>query len=55
MNELDVLQTVADLLGYESRGATYPDPSMLSAVEERTLMASCYHDRTCLATINGYE
>jgi lipoteichoic acid synthase len=55
VNELDVLPTVADLLGYEIRGGTYPGSSMLSPLEERTLMASCYHERTCLASIKGAE
>jgi lipoteichoic acid synthase len=55
VNELDVLPTVADLLGYEIRGGTYPGSSMLSPLEERTLMASCYHERTCLASIKGDE
>ncbi|MDQ5812565.1 MAG: LTA synthase family protein, partial [Actinomycetota bacterium] len=55
VNEFDVLPTVADLLGFEIRGGTYPGSSMLSPLEERTLMASCYHERTCLASIKGDE
>jgi lipoteichoic acid synthase len=55
VDELDVLPTVADLLGYEIRGGTYPGASMLVPIEERTLMASCYHERTCLASIKGDE
>jgi len=55
VSELDVLPTVADLLGYEIRGGTYPGASMLVPIEERTLMASCYHERTCLASIKGDE
>jgi lipoteichoic acid synthase len=55
VNELDILPTVADLLGYEIRGGTYPGSSMLAPIEERTLMASCYHERTCLASIKGDE
>ena len=55
VNELDVLPTVADLLGYEIRGGTYPGASMLSPLEERTLMASCYHERVCVASIKGDE
>jgi lipoteichoic acid synthase len=54
VNELDILPTVADLLGYEVRGA-YPGSSMLSPPEDRTLMASCYHEHTCLASISGDE
>jgi lipoteichoic acid synthase len=55
VNELDVLPTVADLLGYEVRGGAYPGASMLSPPEGRTLMASCYHEHTCLASIRDEE
>jgi lipoteichoic acid synthase len=55
VNELDILPTVADLLGYEVRGGAYPGTSMLSPPENRTLMASCYHEHTCLASISGDE
>ncbi len=55
VNELDILPTVADLLGYEVRGGAYPGSSMLSPPEDRTLMASCYHEHTCLASISGDE
>jgi lipoteichoic acid synthase len=55
VSELDVLPTVADLLGYEVRGGAYPGTSMLSPPEERTLMASCYHEYTCLASIRDEE
>ena len=54
-NELDVLPTVADVLGYEVEGGDYPGFSMLSPPEDRKLMASCYHERTCLASIEGDE
>ncbi len=49
---LDILPTVADLLGYRIEGGTYPGASMLAPPEHRTLMASCYHERTCLARIS---
>jgi lipoteichoic acid synthase len=55
VNELDVLPTVADLLGYEIRGGAYPGTSMLSPPEVRTLIASCYHEHTCLASIRDEE
>jgi lipoteichoic acid synthase len=55
VNELDILPTVADLLGYEVRGGAYPGASMLSPPEDRTLMASCYHEHTCLASIKDAE
>jgi len=55
VNELDVLPTVADLLGYAVHGGTYPGTSMLTPPEDRTLMASCYHEHTCLASIKDDE
>ena len=55
VNELDVLPTVAELLGYEIHGGAYPGSSMLSPPEHRTLMASCYHEHTCLASIHDDE
>jgi lipoteichoic acid synthase len=51
VSEMDVLPTVADLLGYRIEGDTYPGASMLDPPEHRTLRASCYHVRTCLASI----
>ncbi len=53
VSELDVLPTVAEKLGYEIEGGEYPGSSILSPPEDRTLEASCYHERTCLASIDG--
>ena len=53
VSELDVLPTLADVLGYKVKGGDYPGYSMLSPPEDRTLVASCYHERTCLASIDG--
>jgi lipoteichoic acid synthase len=53
VNELDILPTVADLLGYRIGGGTYPGASMLTPPENRTLRASCYHVHTCLASITN--
>jgi lipoteichoic acid synthase len=55
VSELDVLPTVADLLGYRIEGGTYPGASMLDPPQHRTLRASCYHVRTCLASIRDDE
>jgi lipoteichoic acid synthase len=51
VNELDLLPTLVDLLGYRIEGGTYPGASMLAPPEHRTLRASCYHVHTCLASI----
>jgi arylsulfatase A-like enzyme len=55
VDELDILPTVADLLGYTTEGGTYPGTSALSPPEHRTLRASCYHERTCLASTTDDE
>jgi lipoteichoic acid synthase len=53
VSELDVLPTVTEMLGYEMKGGEYPGYSVLSPPEDRRLKASCYHERTCLASIQG--
>jgi arylsulfatase A-like enzyme len=55
VSELDVLPTVAEKLGYDVEGGEYPGHSILSLPQDRTLKMSCYHERTCLASINGDE
>src|SRR5215211_4290615 len=55
VDELDLLPTVAELLDYKIEGGTYPVVSMLSPPEHRTLRASCYHVRTCLASMKDGE
>ncbi len=56
VNQLDILPTVADLLGYEVEGGDYPGYSLLGPIPtERTLMASCWNPAGCLASIKGTE
>ena len=55
INQLDILPTVADMLGYRIGGGSYPGTSMFSAAPDRTLMASCYQEQTCLASIKNGE
>jgi arylsulfatase A-like enzyme len=53
-NHLDILPTVADLLGFGIEGGKYPGRSMLEPIpDDRTLFVSCYHDDRCLASIRG--
>jgi phosphoglycerol transferase MdoB-like AlkP superfamily enzyme len=52
---LDVLPTAADLLGYDIVDGTYPGLSMFAPATERTLMASCYQENRCLASIEGSD
>ena len=53
-NQLDVLPTLFDMLGFEVTGGQYPGRSLLDAPEEnRTLYFSCFDDYRCLASIKG--
>jgi lipoteichoic acid synthase len=55
-NQLDLLPTVLELLGYEAEGGEYPGNSLLGPLPEtRTLMASCWYEGECLASIRGDE
>ena len=55
-NELDILPTVFDLLGYEVEGGNYPGRSLLTPRgEDRTLFFSCFDDYRCLASLKGVE
>ncbi len=51
VNELDVLPTVADLLNYKIEGGSYHGNSILSPPRDRVMMASCFHEDRCLASI----
>ncbi len=55
VNDLDILPTVTDLLGYRVKGGVYPGSSILSLPEGRPLMLGCYQENRCLASINGDE
>ena len=56
VSQLDVLPTVADLLGYEIEGGDYQGYSLLGSLpEDRTLMASCWSESGCMASIKGTE
>ena len=55
-DQLDVLPTLFDLLGYKVTGGHYPGISLLSPPEEeRTLFFSCFDEYRCLASIHGTE
>ncbi len=51
VNQLDILPTVTDLLGYEVEGGEYPGASMLDAPEDRNLKFSCWNESGCLASL----
>jgi lipoteichoic acid synthase len=56
VNQLDVLPTVVDLLGYEIEGGEYKGLSLLRPLpRNRTLMSSCWNERGCLASIKDTE
>ena len=55
-SELDILPTVADLLGYKITGGEYPGKSLLAdSGENRTLFVSCFDEYRCLASVKGNE
>ena len=53
VNEMDVLPTLADTLGYDVAGGEYPGTSMRAPIKDRTLSAGCYRESSCLASIDG--
>lgn len=52
-NQLDILPTITGLLGFRTGGGNYPGSLLYDLPEGRTTMTSCWHDRTCLASIKG--
>lgn len=54
-NQLDLLPTLAGLLGYGVTGGVYPGSPLYALPEDRTVMASCYYERACLASVKGKE
>ena len=56
VSQLDVLPTVADLLGYEIEGGAYQGSSLLGPPpEDRLLHFSCWGSEECLGSIERYE
>jgi phosphoglycerol transferase MdoB-like AlkP superfamily enzyme len=56
VNQLDILPTVADLLGYEIQGGLYSGSSLLQPLRaDRTLMFSCSGGKGCMASLKGSE
>ncbi len=56
VSQLDVLPTVADLLGYEIEGGAYQGSSLLGPLpEDRLLHFSCWGSEVCLGSIEGDE
>jgi lipoteichoic acid synthase len=55
-NQLDVLPTLFDMLGYKVTGGHYPGRSLVGPEQEdRTLYFSCFDEYRCLASIQGKE
>jgi lipoteichoic acid synthase len=56
VTQLDILPTVAELLGYGIEGGEYRGSSMLRPMrKDRTLMFSCWNEKGCLASLEGTE
>ncbi len=55
-SQIDILPTVAEMLGYEVQGGQYPGYSLLrEPPEDRTVMSSCITNRRCMASVKGDE
>lgn len=55
-NQFDVMPTVVDLLGCGITGGTYPGSSLVRPLSiGRAVYASCFYDRTCVASIRNGE
>jgi arylsulfatase A-like enzyme len=55
-DQVDIMPTVLDLLGYKVEGGEYPGRSLLAPPDKnRTLFFSCFDDYRCLASIKGDE
>lgn len=56
VSQIDMLPTIAELLGYEIDGGAYQGNSFLSSLpEDRPLMFSCWSAEQCLASLEGNE
>jgi len=54
VDQLDILPTVTDLLGYKIQGGAYRGVSLLQPLPtDRTLMFSCLGEKECLASLKG--
>ncbi|WP_244299735.1 LTA synthase family protein [Rubrobacter xylanophilus] len=53
VNQLDILPTVVDLLGYRISGGKYPGYSIFDLPKDRTLKFSCWYEKKCLASLKG--
>ena len=54
-NQLDLLPTLAGLLGYGITGGVYPGSPLYALPEDRLIAASCYHEHSCMASVKGKE
>ncbi len=55
VNQLDILPTVVDLLGYKIEGGKYPGYPLMNQPSDRTLKFSCWYEDKCLASLKGDE
>jgi lipoteichoic acid synthase len=54
-NQLDVLPTVVELLGFEPSKGAFQGKSLLHPIPRRALMSSCYGTQVCLARLQDDE
>ncbi len=54
VNQLDILPTIAGLLGYQIQGGAYSGSSLLEPLpDDRILRSSCWAEQECLASLRG--
>jgi len=54
VNQLDILPTVSELLGYQIEGGAYQGNSLLRPLpKDRTLFFSCFMEKKCIASLRG--
>jgi lipoteichoic acid synthase len=56
VTQIDILPTLADLLGYQLEGGPYVGSSLLGPTSKnRPLMFSCWNEKGCLAKLQGTQ
>ena len=55
VNQLDVLPTILELLGYRVARGKLPGASLLHPLPARSIMSACIDEQTCLAHLRGHD
>ncbi|MBA2665344.1 MAG: sulfatase-like hydrolase/transferase [Bradymonadaceae bacterium] len=55
ISQIDILPTLAEMMGYEITGGDFPGVHMTKAVAGRTVFAHCWYERRCMASVTGTD